>query len=176
MHKNFRTHGNARSSHGAIRGHIGFGRSRSTDDRATNESTSEEPGATRGVRTATRPADDTEIIETEVISEVPDVTRETFIGSGRIERAVAVARTVKCDQPDAFADGNVCDGSEVAMRSRRAVERNDGRAIARAELAPREVATVRKLEHSKITHRARLPDPARCCERRSADLRYSTMS
>ena len=43
------------------------------------------------------------------------------------------------------------------MRTRRAMKSDDGRAIVGAELTPREIAAVRKLEHSEITHRARLP-------------------
>ena len=93
----------------------------------------------------------------QVIGKFADVGRGPFIGATRIERAVAVARSIKCDQSHAFAGGNVRDGSEVGMRTRRAMKSDDGRAIACAELAPSEITAVRKLEHSEISHRARLP-------------------
>ena len=140
-------------------GHVAFGWRRATDDRARQDPAPEVPSATRCVRTAAGPAEDPELFEIQVIGEFADVGRGPFICATKIERAVAVARTIKCDQSDAFAGGNVCDGSEVAMRTRRAMKSDDGRAIARAELAPREIAAVRKLEHSEIMHRARLPVP-----------------
>ena len=93
----------------------------------------------------------------QVISKFADVDRGPFICATRIEGAVAVARSIECDESHAFAGGSVCDGSEVGMRTRRAMQSDDRRAIACAELAPSEVTTVRKLEHSEISHRARLP-------------------
>ena len=103
-----------------------------------------------------------------MITKFADIGRRPFVRTTRIERAVAVARSIDGNQSHAFASRGVRDGREVAVRTRRAMKRDDSRAIACAELAPREVATVRKLEHLEVTHRAKT---ARSGARRSSTSR-----
>ena len=78
-------------------------RRQSTDDRTTRDPTAEVPRATRRVRTSAGPTENTELFEMQVLGKFADVDRGPFIGATRIERAVAVARTIKRDQSDAFA-------------------------------------------------------------------------
>ena len=121
----------------------------------------EVPSATGGVGTSARPADDPELFEIQVIGEFADVGRGPFICATRIEGAVALNRSIECDESHAFVGGSAGVGSEVGMRTRRAMKSDDRRAIACAELAPSEVTTVRRLEHSEISHRADCPRCAR---------------
>ena len=96
-----------------------------------------------------------------MICKFGDVGCGPFICATRIERAVAVSRSIERNEPHAFASGSVCDRREVAVRARRAMKSDDRCAVALTEVAPGEIPTVRKLEHLEITHRARLPDPGR---------------
>ena len=91
-----------------------------------------------------------------MVGKFADVGRGSLVRATRIEGAAAVAGTINRDQSHAFAGGDVCDGSEVAVRAGRAMQSEDGRAVTRTKLTPREIAAVCELEHSEIIHRAQI--------------------
>ena len=129
-----------------------LGRGRTTHDRTADEAIAEIARTTGGVRASARRSEHRECRETEFISQLIDVARPTLVAAIRVVRAVAVAGAVGCDESHAVARGYFGLRCKRASRTRRSVERDDGHTVGHAVLDPREVTTVRELEHPGDAH------------------------
>ena len=95
----------------------------SADDRATHKAIAQPSCACRPVWTPARMSDDGEPIYTEVVGQLCNIAFPRLIAARRVEGAVPITRTVRCDQPHTLARGDVRLRRKEAARPRRAMER-----------------------------------------------------